>query len=197
MVQEDIDQGCLGFRKMMQGDNFKLVRILYDYGHRRHAETKNRRGSTANLAAYLINYQPAPEGPMAQAHRGALESLAILGDKLVPRKEKSTHHGSGSRHRLKDARDDITQSRIDKARRRRAAREGYDSDDSEETQEYDGEMRGVDCLAYKIWETMPPKRFKPNPIDAAKYDGQQEPRSWIDDYLQTVILHKGNQIAAM
>ena len=28
-------------------------------------------------------------------------------------------------------------------------------------------------------------------------DGQQEPRSWKDDYLQTVILHKGNQIAAM
>jgi hypothetical protein len=58
-------------------------------------------------------------------------------------------------------------------------------------------MRGADCLSYKIRETMPPKRFKPTPIDAAKYDGQQEPRSWIDDYLQTVILHKGNQIAAM
>ncbi|KAK1677021.1 hypothetical protein QYE76_037869 [Lolium multiflorum] len=58
-------------------------------------------------------------------------------------------------------------------------------------------MRGADCLSYKIHETMPPKRFKPTPTDAAKYDGQQEPRSWIDDYLQTVILHKGNQIAAM
>ncbi|KAK1684856.1 hypothetical protein QYE76_045704 [Lolium multiflorum] len=41
---------------------------------------------------------------------------------------------------------------------------------------------------------MPPKKFKPTPTDAAKYDGQQEPRSWIDDYLQTVIPHKGNQI---
>jgi hypothetical protein len=46
-------------------------------------------------------------------------------------------------------------------------------------------------------EAMPPKRFKPTPTDAGKYDGQQEPRSWIDDYLQTVILHKGNQVAAM
>jgi hypothetical protein len=44
---------------------------------------------------------------------------------------------------------------------------------------------------------MPPKRFKPTPTNAAKYDGQQEPRSWIDDYLQTLILHKGNQVAAM
>ncbi|KAK1699286.1 hypothetical protein QYE76_015983 [Lolium multiflorum] len=158
---------------------------------------KTVEGATANLATYLINQQPAPKGPMAQAHRGALESLAILGDKLVPLKEKSTLQASGSRHRSRDARDEITQSRIDRARRQRAAREVCDSDDSEESQEYDGEMRGADCLSYKIRETMPPKRLKPTPTDAAKYDGQQEPRSWIDDYLQTVILHKGNQIAVM
>ena len=52
-------------------------------------------------------------------------------------------------------------------------------------------------MSYKIREMMPPKKFKPTPTDAANYDGQQEPRSWIDDYLQTLILHKGNQIAAM
>ena len=154
---------------------------------------KTVEGATANLAAYLINQRP--EGSMAQAHRGALESLAILGDNLVPRKEKTTLQASGSKHRSRDARDEITQSRIDKARRRHAAREEYDSDASDESQEYDGELRGADCLSYKIRETMPPKKFKPTPTDAAKYDGQQEPRSWIDDYLQTVILHKGNQIA--
>ncbi|KAK1685641.1 hypothetical protein QYE76_046489 [Lolium multiflorum] len=152
-------------------------------------------GATANLAAYLINQRP--EGSMAQAHRGALESLAILGDNLVPRKEKTTLQASGSKHHARDARDEITQSRIDKARRRRAAREEYDSDSSDESRENDGELRGADCLSYKIREAMPPRKFKPTPTDAAKYDGQQEPRSWIDDYLQTVILHKGNQIAAM
>ncbi|KAK1667394.1 hypothetical protein QYE76_055553 [Lolium multiflorum] len=152
-------------------------------------------GATANLAAYLINQRP--EGSMAQAHRGALESLAILGNNLVPQKEKTTVQASGSKHHARDARDEITQSRIDKARRRRAARKDNDSDSSDEDQEYDGELRGADCLSYKIRETMPPKKFKPTPTDAAKYDGQQEPRSWIDDYLQTVILHKGNQIAAM
>jgi hypothetical protein len=71
---------------------------------------------------------------------GALESLAILGDEHTPRKEKTTHQGSGSKHRSKDARDDITQSKVDKAHRRRFAREGYDNDDSEETQDYDGEL---------------------------------------------------------
>jgi hypothetical protein len=105
---------------------------------------KTVEGAIANLAAYLINHQPIADGPVAQAHRGALESLAILGDKLAPRKEKTVHQGSGSRHRSKDARDDITQSIIDKARRRCATREGYDSEDSKETQEYDGELRGAD-----------------------------------------------------
>jgi hypothetical protein len=160
---------------------------------------KTVEGATANLAAYLINNQPTADNPMAPAHRGALESLAILGDKLTPRKEKSTHHGSGAKHRSssKDARNDITQSKIDKARCRRAARVGFDSDDSEETQEYDGELHGADCLSHRTREAMPPKRFKPTPTDAAKYDGQQEPGSWIEDYLQTVILHKGNQVVAM
>jgi hypothetical protein len=113
---------------------------------------KTVEGATANLAAYLINNQPTADNPMAPAHRGALESLGILGDKLIPRKEKSTHHGSGSRHRLssKDAHNDIMQSKIDKARHRRAARAGFDSDDSEETQYYDGELRGADFLSHKI-----------------------------------------------
>jgi hypothetical protein len=120
----------------------------------------------------LINNQPTSNDPMAQARRGALESLAILGDKFTPRKEKTTHQGSGFKHRSKDARDDITHSKIDKARRRRAAREGYDTDDSEETQEHVGELRGADCLSHKIREAMPPKRFKPTPTNVAKYDSQ-------------------------
>jgi hypothetical protein len=32
-------------------------------------------------------------------------------------------------------------------------------------------------LRKRIRESMPPKRFKPTPTDAAMYDGQQEPRS--------------------
>jgi hypothetical protein len=66
------------------------------------------KGATANLTTYLINNQPTSNDLMAQAHRGALEILVILGDKLTPRKEKTTHQGSGSKHRSKHAHDDIT-----------------------------------------------------------------------------------------
>jgi hypothetical protein len=90
---------------------------------------KTVEGATTNLEAYLINNKPTPDDPMAPVHRGALESLGIISDKLIPSKEKSSHHGSGSRHRSssKDARDDITQSKIDKARRRSATHAGFDS----------------------------------------------------------------------
>jgi hypothetical protein len=104
---------------------------------------KTAEGETANLATYLINHPPPPSDRTTQAHRGTLESLAILGDKIARRKEKNTHHGSGSKDHSKDACNDITQSRIDKAHRRCVARDGYDSEDSEETQEYDGEPRGA------------------------------------------------------
>ncbi|KAK1612083.1 hypothetical protein QYE76_035756 [Lolium multiflorum] len=113
-------------------------------------------GATANLAAYLINQRP--EGSMTQAHRGALESLAILGNNLVPSKEKTTVQGSGSKRHARDARDEITQSKIDKARRRRAARKDDDSDSSDEDQ-YDGELRGADCLSYKIRENAAQKLY--------------------------------------
>jgi hypothetical protein len=46
---------------------------------------KSVEGAIANLAAYLINHQSIADGPIAQAHLGALESLAILGEKLAPR----------------------------------------------------------------------------------------------------------------
>jgi hypothetical protein len=56
-------------------------------------------GSTAPIAAYLINNQPTPNDLMAPVHWVALESLGIIGDKLKPMKHKSQRHGSGSRRR--------------------------------------------------------------------------------------------------
>jgi hypothetical protein len=75
---------------------------------------KTVNGATTNLAAYLVNNHTSND-PMVQAHWGALESLVILGDKVTPRKEKTMHHGSESKHRSssKDACDEITHSKID------------------------------------------------------------------------------------
>ena len=147
-----------------------------------------------------------------RSHRVAFESLNIVANTLTPAvpaapavaaapapppPARADNYGNGSRRRTppRDARDDITQRKVDKSRRQRAARVGFEDGDSDESP--DGEIRGAECFHYKIREAMPPKRFKPNPTDADKYDGTEEPKAWIEDYLQNVILHKGNQIAAM
>jgi len=115
---------------------------------------KTAEGAAVQLAAYLVGNPPAPDAPQAALHRVAIESLGILGERITPKApagagnsprhasgsrqchsrspDKSPWHGSGSRRRspAKDARDDITQSKIDRARRRRAARVGFEGDDS-------------------------------------------------------------------
>lgn len=179
---------------------------------------KNAEATTAQLAAYLVGNPPAPDDPRSAEHRVALESLGIIGNRLIApaaapapapapvpaapapplalyrhsSPDRSPHRGSGHR---RDARDDITQQRIDKARRQRSNRIGFERYSSEEAP--DGCNRGAKCFHYRIREAMPPRRFKPTPTDADKYDGQIEPKTWIEDYLQNVIILKGNEIAAM
>ena len=151
---------------------------------------KNAEAATAQLAAYLVGNPPPPNDPRAAQHQVALESLGIIGNKLIapapatpgPTTALYRHQSpqGGSSHK-RDARDDITQQKVDKARRQRSNRVGfeeYSSDDSP-----DGCNRGAECFHYKIREAMPPRRIKPAPTDADKYDGQMEPKTWIEDYL--------------
>src|SRR4051794_4162443 len=109
-----------------------------------------------------------------------------------PSPGKSPRSGATNR---RDARDDITQKKVDNARHQRSncvIFEGYSSEDSP-----DGCNRGAQCFHYKIQEAMPPRRFKPVPTYADKYDGQIEPQTWIEDYLLNIFALKGNEIAAM
>ena len=145
---------------------------------------KTAEGATVQLVVYLVSNPPAPDDPRAALHRVALESLNIIGNTLTPAAPaaaaapappaaRADNYGGGSRRWTppRDARDDITQRKVDKGRRQRAARVGFEGDDSDESQ--DGEIRGAECFHYRIREAMPPKRFKPAPTDADKYDGQK------------------------
>ena len=172
--------------------------------------SRTAEGAAVQLAAYLVKNPPTPDDPRAAEHRVALESLNIVANTLAlavpvapsaapsaapapPPPARANEQAGGSRY---DARDDITQRRVNKRWQQRAARVGFEHEDSDEDAP-DGENRGAECFHYKIREAMPPRRFKPSPSDADKYDGTQEPQAWIEDYLQNVIAHKGNQIAAM
>src|SRR4051812_41465120 len=85
---------------------------------------KNPEAATTQLAAYLLNYPPPPNDPCAGQHQVAHEALGVIGNKIIPpapatpaKRQKPTTgkspHSEGS-HR-QDARDDITQKKVDKA----------------------------------------------------------------------------------
>jgi hypothetical protein len=55
---------------------------------------------------------------------------------------------------------------------------------------------GAPCFTRRVWTTPVPKGFK-LPHDQQKYDGSQEPQSWLSDYLQAVQILGGTKEIAM
>jgi hypothetical protein len=74
-------------------------------------------------------------------------------------------------------------------RRSRTPNKAYDYEDDE------NEM-GAPCFTHRVRITPVPKGFK-LPQDQQKYDGFQEPQSWLSDYLQAVKLLGGTSETAM
>ena len=118
-------------------------------------------------------------------------------DEASPRRHRSReprHRSKEPRHHddrdptSYDARSRITQSKVDKARARR--RESPSSSDSDE------EDCGTLCFSREIRETKMPKKFKLT-TEVQKYDGSQDPKTWLKDYLTTVKCQKGSKMTAM
>src|SRR3954463_10995702 len=55
---------------------------------------KNPEAATAQLAAYLLNYPPAPNDPRMGQHQVALEALGIIGNKIIPPAPRPENHHS-------------------------------------------------------------------------------------------------------
>jgi hypothetical protein len=60
---------------------------------------------------------------------------------------------------------------------------------------YPTEM-GAACFTHRVHRTLVPKGFK-LPHDQQKYDGSQEPESWLSDYLQAVKILGGSKATTM
>jgi hypothetical protein len=88
--------------------------------------------------------------------------------------------------RKEDARNIITQARVDNARH--AWREENYEDDEKEM--------GALCFTRRVHRMRVPKGFK-LPHDQQKYDGSQEPTLWLSDYLQAVQILGGTRVTAM
>jgi hypothetical protein len=132
-------------------------------------------------------------------HQAAIKSLKLVGDELKQKSsgKKSTYHehterrsrksqspqnqrtNSPSREnheaRREDARNIITQARVNKSRY------AWDEENYEDKEK---EM-GMLCFTRRVRRMLVPKEFK-LPHDQQKYDGSQEPKLWLSDYLQAV-----------
>jgi hypothetical protein len=155
---------------------------------------------------YLYTTRPSPGDPREHMHRAALQGLRMVGNKLTAKEEEAhrnkgmhksrspRHHGS-PRHRSGNRRSRTPSPRRHKSlnhggtRRSRTPTKAYDYEDDEK------EM-GASCFTHKVRTTPVPKGFK-LPHDQQKYDGSQEPQSWLSDYLQAVKILGGTKETTM
>jgi hypothetical protein len=129
-------------------------------------------------------------------HQVAIKSLGLVGDELKQKSlgNKSTYHeyiGGRSRRsqsppsqrtnspgktnnetRREDARNIITQARVNKACY------AWDEENYEDKQKEMGAL----CFARRVRRMRVPKGLKLR-HDKQKYDGSQEPKLWLSDYL--------------
>jgi hypothetical protein len=155
---------------------------------------------------YLYTTRPSPADPREHMYRAALQGLRMVGKKLTAKEEeahrnkgthksRSPHRHSSPRHKSGNRRSRTPSPRQYKSpkhggtRRSRTPTKAYDYEDNEK------EM-GASCFTHRVRTTPVPNSFK-LPHDQQKYDGSQEPQSWILDYLQAVKILGGTKETAM
>jgi hypothetical protein len=143
-------------------------------------------------------------------HQAVIKSLGLVGDELKQkslRRESTWDEHTGRRSQKSqspqtrrtnspgredheaqrvDARNIITQARVNKSRYA-WEEENYEDEEKE---------MGVLCFTRRVRRTWVPKGFK-LPHNQQKYDGSQEPKLWLSDYLQEVQILRGSRATAM
>jgi hypothetical protein len=159
---------------------------------------------------YLLTTQPEPRDPREHMHRAAIRSLGLVEDRLrkhSPEKnathyedkvkenfkyqpsQSQTSDSSGDEKRMarkEDARNIIAQARVNNAH--------YAW--KEENYEDDKKEMGALCFTRRVHRTRVPKGFK-LPHDQQKYDGSQEPKLWLSDYLRAIQILGGTRATVM
>jgi hypothetical protein len=167
---------------------------------------KTPKAALVAAQAYLHTTRPNPGDPREHMHHAALNRLKMVGNKLSakeeeayhnkgthkprsPRRHNSPRHKSGSRRSRASSPGRHKRPKYRGTRRSRSPNKTYDYEDDEK------EM-GASCFTHRVRTTPVPKGFK-IPYDQQKYDGSQEPQSWLSDYLQAVKILRGTKETAM
>jgi hypothetical protein len=141
---------------------------------------------------YLYTTRPRPGDPRKHMHSAGLQGLRIVGNKLTAKEEeahrnkgahkpRSPRHHNSPRHRSGSQR-----SRSPSPRRHESPKHGGTRRSRNPTKacdyEDDEKEMGASCFTHRVRTTPVPKGLK-LPHDQQKYDGSQEPQSWLSDYL--------------
>jgi hypothetical protein len=155
---------------------------------------------------YLYTTQPSPGDPREHMHRAVLQGLRMAGNKLTA-KEEEAHRSKGAHksrsphcHNSPRNRSGNRRSRTPSPRRHKSPKHGGTRRSRTPTKAYDYEddekEMGALCFTHRVRTTPVPKGFK-LPHDQQKYNGSQEPQSWLLDYLQAVKILGGTKETAM
>jgi hypothetical protein len=156
--------------------------------------------------AYLHTTRPNLGDPREHMHQIALQGWKRVGNKLSakeeeayrnkgthkprsPRRHNSPRHRSGSQRSRTPSPGRHKSLKHRGTQRSRTLNKAYDYEDDEK------EMR-ASCFTHRVRTTPVPKGFK-LPHDQQKYDGSQEPQSWLSDYLQAEKILGGTKETAM
>src|SRR5215216_5552900 len=201
---------------LTEQESIEAVKVL-DFGSiivdtRGNVVPRTPQAAVTAATMYLLNNQPPARDPRTAMHRSTIAGLGLIeatldkepvpdpkkGKALAKRYPSSSSsddsHDLSRRRRSRrhdrdyDARDELTQRKIDKSRARRAR-----STDSEEE---DGELYGARCFSRSIRQKRMPKGFK-LPSENPKFDGPQDPKIWLEDHISSVRLHGGSRSTAM
>jgi hypothetical protein len=155
---------------------------------------------------YMYTARPSPGDPREHMHQAALQGLRMVGNKLTAKDEeayhnKGTHKPRSPRcHNSPWCRSSSRRSRSLSPRHHKSPKHGGTRRSKTPTKAYDYEddkkEMGASCFTHRVRTTLVPKGFK-LPHDQQKYDGSQEPQSWLSDYLQAVKILGGTKEIAM
>jgi hypothetical protein len=141
---------------------------------------------------YLYTTRPSPGDPREQMHRAGLQGLRIVGNKLTAKEEeahcnkgahkpRSPRHHNSPRHQSGSQRSRSPSPRRHKSPKHRGTRRSRTPTKACDYEDDEKEM-GASCFTHRVRTTPVPKGLK-LPHDQQKYDGSQEPQSWLSDYL--------------
>jgi hypothetical protein len=144
--------------------------------------------------------------PREHMHQAALRGLRLVGNKLTAKEEeayrnKGTHKPRSPHHHNSPwCRSNSRRSRSSSLKYYKSPRHGGTQRSRTPSKAYnykdDKKEMGAPCFTRRVRTTPVPKGFK-LPHDQQKYDGSQEPQSWLSDYLQAVKILGGSKETAM